>query len=67
MQMDEEAQELFERSDQLLALSKAINLKADRAYERLLRVQSRCTPSTEALRTTVVLNERLRKVLRSPR
>jgi len=61
--MDEKARELFERSDKLLARSKEINQHADHAYQRLLRVRTRCTPTKELLREADELTERLQIVL----
>jgi len=48
--MDEKIRELFERSDELLTLSREISRQADIAHRRLLRMQTRCTPTRELLR-----------------
>ncbi len=58
--MDDKARELFERSDFLLARSKQITLEADAACQRLLSIQSRCTPTKELLLEAETLTKRLR-------
>ena len=65
--MDEKIRLLFERSDELLTLSREISRQADIAHRRLLRMQTRCTPTRELLREADAVTERLRVAIRQLR